>query len=285
MDFVELLKSSAQDTKSIVCMGVDPVIEKIPVKKGTIEFKIEKFYAEIVDAFVSQDVFPSAFKPNYAFFAQYGFEGLRALEGVIQLVQLHGLPVIFDGKRGDIGATAKAYAKEAFEFWKADAVTIPPFMGFDSVQPFVEWAESKGKGVYILNRTSNPGAKDLQMLDVGSKKVFSIVSEKIVEWGSNAKGNVGAVVGATSPNELEEINSFFSKNSKNVVPLLIPGVGRQGGSAKEVSQILKKSENLEIHRINVSSGINYAYLKQETDDFAGAAVKALKKLNKEIGNI
>ena len=217
MDFVELLKSSAQDTKSIVCMGVDPVIEKIPVKKGTIEFKIEKFYAEIVDAFVSQDVFPSAFKPNYAFFAQYGFEGLRALEGVIQLVQLHGLPVIFDGKRGDIGATAKAYAKEAFEFWKADAVTIPPFMGFDSVQPFVEWAESKGKGVYILNRTSNPGAKDLQMLDVGSKKVFSIVSEKIVEWGSNAKGNVGAVVGATSPNELEEINSFFSKNSKNVV--------------------------------------------------------------------
>jgi orotidine-5'-phosphate decarboxylase len=151
------------------------------------------------------------------------------------------------------------------------------------LSPFIKFCEEKGKGIYVLNRTSNPGAADFQSLEFEGIPLYLQVSGKILEWAENAKGNVGVVVGATSPTELKEIGEFFAAADLKV-PFLIPGVGAQGGSAKDVVSILKKAGlELKEHRINSSSGINYAYEKQETDDFAGAAVKALKKLNEEIG--
>jgi len=283
MNYAEVLEESTKKFNSIVCMGADPVIDRIPIKEGNNEEKIVKFYSEIIDACKSEGTVPGAIKPNYAFYAQYGFEGLRALKKVCEKVKAEGIPLVLDAKRGDIGKTSAAYGKEVYELWGSDCVTIAPYMGSDSVGPFIEWCEKEGKGVYILNRTSNPGAVELQNLQVDGKNLFVKVSEKIMEWGANANGNVGAVVGATSMQELEEICRFYAEQEQKV-PLLIPGVGAQGGSAAEVTEVLKKTGyELGIVRINSSSGINYAYEKAGTEDFAGAAVKAIKELNKEIG--
>ncbi|MBN2453934.1 orotidine-5'-phosphate decarboxylase [Candidatus Woesearchaeota archaeon] len=280
MGYVEKLRESAEKNGSIVCMGMDPVLEKIPISRGDAEKKITKFYTDILDAAESENAKPGILKPNYAFYAQYGFPGLRALENVMKYAHKKGLMVIMDGKRADIGKTSAAYAKEAFDFWKADSVTLAPYMGKDSLMPFIEQTE-KGKGVYILVRTSNMGALDIQSLKVDGKTVFMKTAEKVA--GDWHKPGVGAVVGATAPKELEEISKFFVSTGKEV-PLLIPGVGAQGGTAQEVVSALKKSGNdLALHRINSSSGLNYAYEKYKTDDYAGAAVKAIKELNREIG--
>jgi len=285
MNYSEMLLESARKTGSIVCMGADPVLEKIPVKAKKTESKISKFYIEIIDAAIGGNAVPAAVKPNYAFYAQYGWEGLRALKKVCEHVKEKGIPLILDAKRGDIGKTNAAYAKEVFEFWGADCVTLSPFLGSDSVSPFMQWCEQKGKGMYLLNRTSNPGAAEIQNLICNGKEFYSIISEKIVEWGKNAHGNAGAVVGATSIAEFEKIVSFFVK-SGSAVPLLIPGVGAQGGSAAEVVGAMKKAGyDLKLARINSSSEINYAYEKQGTDDFAGAAVKAIRELNRQIGPV
>ena len=280
MNYSELLEQTAREFQSIACLGMDPVLERIPLEWEGVEGRLTGFYAGILEACASSSVMPGAVKPNYAFFAQYGFDGLKALKKVIGVAKKEGLPVILDAKRGDIGATAKAYSKEVFEFWEADCVTISPYMGGDSVRPFIEWCEGKGKGVYILTRTSNPGAADFQNLSTAQGQVFEVVSEKVLGWGKNAKGSVGVVVGATSLEEFEKIHSFFRGKK---VPFLIPGVGAQGGSASEVAGVLRKDlEAMPLHRINSSSGINYAWEREKTKDFAGAAVRELDRLNKEI---
>ena len=282
MNYIDLLIRGSDKTNSIVCMGADPVLERIPLEHGGIESKIVRFYEQILEVCKVEDALPGAVKPNYAFYAQYGFEGLNALKRVCEIVKEYKIPLVLDAKRGDIGKTSAAYAKEVFNFWEADCCTIAPYMGTDSVMPFIEETIGKEQGVYILNRTSNPGAEDFQDIEAGGKKNYQIVSESIVKWADTAIGNVGAVVGATSMNELEAIAKVFVE-SKKQIPLLIPGVGAQGGSATEVVKALKKvGYNLKIVRINSSSGINYAYEKQGTSDFAGAAAKAIKELNKEI---
>lgn len=282
MEFGETLKKSAEKNKSIACVGIDPRLNRIPIKESTVEKTLVKFYSQMIEAFKSENEMPAAFKPNYAFFAQYGFEGLRALKKIIEEVKKTGVPLIFDGKRNDIGKTTKAYSVEVFDFWNADALTANPFLGSDSVKPFMEKANRVGGGIYLLNRTSNPSAVEFQNLKVGKKPFYLKVSEKIVDWYNECQG-IGAVIGATSLEELEKIVKFYvSKNA--FVPLLIPGVGAQGGSARETVKVLKEcSYPLHLARINSSSGINFAYEKTGTDDYAGASVKALKKLNQEIG--
>ncbi|MBD3202949.1 orotidine-5'-phosphate decarboxylase [Candidatus Woesearchaeota archaeon] len=278
MNFIKNLKIKAKEKDSIVCMGMDPVLDRIPIK-GNPEEVITTFYMDILEEMEQQNIWPAIVKPNIAFYEQYGFEGLKALKQLIPAYQKKGIPVLLDAKRGDIGKTSKAYAKNLFEFWKASAATIAPYMGSDSVGPFIDWCK-KGKGVYILVRTSNKGAVDIQNLKVGGKPVYLKTCEKIVEW---YEPGISVVVGATYPKELEEISEFFVKSGKEI-PMLIPGVGSQGGTAQEVVGALKKTGNpLEIHRINSSSGINYAYEKEDTDDYAGAAVRAIERLNKEIG--
>jgi orotidine-5'-phosphate decarboxylase len=278
MSYLDDLRERAEKTKSIVCMGMDPVIEKIPIKGDPCQV-IEVFYLHILKEMNKRDSYPPVIKPNIAYFEQYGFDGLNALKTIISQYKSSGIPTILDAKRGDIGKTSSAYAKSVFEFWDSDAVTIAPYMGTDSVEPFIEWCE-KEKGIYILCRTSNKGAVDLQDLKVDGVPVYMKLAENIIRWH---KPGVGAVVGATYLDELEEISRFFVESKKDV-PLLIPGVGSQGGSAGEVVDVLKKTKNdVLIHRINSSSGINYAYMQKGTSDYAKAAVDALEALNKEIG--
>ncbi|MDO8427671.1 MAG: orotidine-5'-phosphate decarboxylase [Candidatus Diapherotrites archaeon] len=285
MNYSESLIQSAEKNKSLVCFGMDPVLEKLPFKTDSIEQDIVKFYSEIFQSFKDHEIFPACVKPNYAFFAQYGFPGLHALEKVITLAHELYFPVILDVKRGDIGSTAKAYVKECFDFWKADAVTLSPFMGYDSVQPFIERAEKDGKGLYILNRTSNAGAQDFQTQVIANNGfLFERIAQKVLDWGKNCKGNLGVVIGATSLQELENLSLFYSSAEVKPVPFLIPGVGTQGGSAKEVLQVLTNSRiDLRFVRINSSSELNYAWQKQNNpEEFALASMRALEKLNQEI---
>lgn len=279
-DFPGVLRKSAGDSGSVVCMGMDPVLERIPVPVQGAEGKIVKFYSDMLDS-VSGSI--SAVKPNYAFFAQYRFPGLRALKKLIAYAKGKGLPVILDAKRGDIGISSMAYAVEAFGFWKADAVTLSPYMGFDSLEPFFGWC-SRGKGAYVLVRTSNAGASDFQGQgqDSGGKKLYMRVAGKVIEWH---KPGVGAVVGATSIQELGEVAGFFRSSGKDV-PLLVPGVGSQGGSAAEVAACLSSAGyELGVCRINSSSSVSYAFERFKTEDYAGAALRAVKELNGEVGEI
>ena len=278
MSYLDDLRVRAKKAKSIVCMGMDPVIEKIQIKGDTCQV-IEEFYLDILKEMNKRDSYPAIIKPNIAYFEQYGFAGFNALKTIISQYKSSGIPTLLDAKRGDIGKTSTAYAKSVFEFWLSDAVTIAPYMGSDSVEPFIEWCDQE-KGVYILCRTSNKGAVDLQDLKVDGVPVYMKLAENIIRWH---KPGVGAVVGATYLEELEEISRFFVE-SKKEIPLLIPGVGSQGGSAGEVVEVLKKTNNdILIHRINSSSGINYAYIEKNTSDYATAAVDALETLNQDIG--
>ena len=282
MNYVEQLKQRYQETGNIVCVGMDPVIEKIPLTTAKTEpaKAIERFYTDMIYAFTAENTIPACVKPNIAFFEQYDVEGIIALKNIIKRCKEAKIPILLDAKRGDIGKTSKAYAKAIFDVLKVDAVTVAPYMGSDSVNPFIEYCE-KGKGVYVLVRTSNKGAVDLQDLKVEGIPIYMKTAEKLVEWH---KPGVCAVIGATYPAELKEINTFFANSGKEI-PILLPGVGAQGGSAEEVIKILKnttKDGNIGIYRINSSSGINYAYQKYDTDDYAGAAVKALKELIKTI---
>ena len=275
MNYIEFLKHSSKKFSSIVSMGLDPVIEDIPIQTGTVKEKIISFYESILNSLIQQNIYPSAVKPNYAFYAQYGMEGLEALLAVIELYKSQNIPVILDAKRGDIAKTALAYARECFGFFKADAVTLAPYMGHDSISPFTD--NYPDKGFYVLNKTSNKSSEDFQDITVNGKPMYIHVSEKIIEWQSPG---LGAVAGATYPDELKSITDIFIKSNKEI-PLLIPGVGSQGGDLKAIINILKNYPDINIHRINSSSEINYAY-KKFNMPFNEAAAEALKRLNDSI---
>ena len=282
MGYLEFLDSSAKAGKSIVCLGLDPALEKLPPSVLPREERITAFFSEIIDASLAQSPAIGAIKPNYAYFAQYGFDGLRSLKTLIDRYR-GKLPIILDAKRGDIGKSSEAYAKEAFEFWNADAVTVSPYMGEDSVKPFLDFCQH-GRGVYVLCRTTNNGSYDLQsmVLDNG-KQVFSHVAGKMEKWHVNG---MGAVFGANYIDELESIIwAFYDAHKK--LPLLIPGVGAQGASAAQTAKVLRSvwSESLPLHRINSSSGITYAFQKENSADYVGCALKEIEKLNREIGAI
>ena len=275
MNYLDRLREKSQASGNILCMGIDPSIEKMPHIKDT-ETSISTFFLDILQALEGENILIPTVKPNIAFFEQYGFEGLRALKKIIEKYKGKGIDVILDAKRADIGKTSEAYAKSVFNFWNADAVTVNPYLGYDGISPFLDF---EGKGTYVLNRTSNKSATEIQDLNADGSKVYMKVSELICKWH---KPGLGAVVGATYSRELAEISSFYV-NSGLSVPLLIPGLGSQGGSGKEVVETLEKTGNpLWMHRVNSSSGISYAYLKQDSSDYAGCAVNEIKKLAKEL---
>ncbi len=277
MNYIELMKESAKKYSSIVCLGLDPVIEDIPEKDGTPGERIFKFYENILNAIVKKKIYPGAVKPNYAFYAQYGIDGIISLEKVIAIYKNAGIPVILDYKRGDIGKTAAAYAKEAFDFFKADAVTLSPYLGYDSIEPYIKGYPEKG--YYILTKTSNASSGEIQDVKTDGKDFFLHVAEMIVKW---YHPGIGSVAGATYPEQLDMINNTFMKSGKEI-PFLIPGVGTQGGSITEVMAVLKKCPDVKIHRINASSSINYAYKKMKDLKYDEAAAEALREMNEEIG--
>ncbi len=265
MNALDRFVKTAEENKTILCFGVDPDIQRINAKmQGKTEEVLSPYFHRILEKLLAENAV-AAIKPNYAFFAQYGFDGLYVLE---ELIQHYGkrIPVILDAKRGDIGKTGMAYAKEVYDFWGADAVTLSPYMGEDSVRPFLR----KDKLAYILCRTSNKGAKDFQELKCGKEYVYEKVAKKAVRW------RCGIVVGATSA-AIKRI----VKTTRNKVPMLIPGIGAQGGNLGMVMKAIK--DNAAIHRINASSSIAYAF-ERHGGRPADAALKEAEKLNKTIGS-
>jgi orotidine-5'-phosphate decarboxylase len=277
LDYIDSLKLSYDKFNSIICLGLDPVIEDIPLS-GDPQSVIVAFYEEILNKILQKKIYPSAVKPNYAFYAQYGMAGIEALLKIISLYSHEGFPVILDVKRGDIDKTAAAYAREAFDFYKADAVTLAPYMGFDSIHPFIELFPTKG--YYVLTKTSNKSSIDIQDLMLDNEPLYLHVAKKITEWH---QPGLGSVVGATYPEQLSQIALTYIRSGKEI-PLLIPGIGAQGGSLEEVMGVLKQFNDIRIHRINSSSGINYAYKKHKKLHYAEAAVKALKELNDAVAS-
>ncbi len=276
MNYITALQTSHQKFNSLVCLGLDPVIEKIPVDSKSNKDKIIIFYENILNEIIKQKVFPSVVKPNYAFYAQYGFDGIYALKVIISLYKSAGFPVILDVKRGDIGTTADAYSKECFDFFDADAVTLSPYMGRDSIDPFIK--NFPDRGYYILCKTSNKSSVEIQDLPVNGEELFYSTARNIIKWYSDG---IGAVVGATYTEQLSKLKKLFDDSGKDI-PLLIPGIGSQGGNLKEVMTVLATNKNINLHRINSSSAINYAYLNSSENDYSKAAVEELKKLNDEI---
>ncbi len=217
-----LLRAEARH-RSRLCVGLDPDPARLPGRwRGRVEHLYD-FCAAIVDA--TADLV-CAYKPQIAYFAAHGAEAqLERLMAHIRVVAPE-VPIILDAKRGDIGSTAEQYAKEAFERYGADAVTLSPFMGFDSVEPYLRYP---GKGVFLLCRTSNPGGDDLQaqrLADVpGQPRLYEHIAA-LAQGPWNRHGQMGLVVGATYPQEIERVRAIAP-----TVPLLIPGVGAQGGDA------------------------------------------------------
>lgn len=273
MDYPSHLNLQAKKHRTILCFGLDPQIEKFPKSvKGSHKQKIISFYSQIIDSAPKYSF--CALKPNYAYFAQYGFDGLQALYELIQKYKSK-YTIILDVKRGDISSTANAYAKEGYDFFKAHSLTLSPLMGRDSIEPYLRYFQS-AKGAYLLCRTSNPGAQDF-LTQPPNSPLFSHILSKGISWHKH----MGFVVGATSPKDLSDILSSIPHSSQT--PFLIPGVGSQGGSAKDVMEILRHHPTLlPLARINASSAIAYAYKSENTSDYVCAAHNAMADLNQHL---
>ncbi|MFH1383095.1 MAG: orotidine-5'-phosphate decarboxylase [Chloroflexota bacterium] len=263
MNFVEKLAAAIRKNKSLVCVGLDPDPGLMPEKIGVFDFN-----RAIIEA--TADV-ACAYKPNFAFYEALGTDGLDALRRTIRAVPSH-IPIIADAKRGDIGNTSKAYARAIFDDLNCDACTVSPYLGFDSVEPFIQYRD---KGVFILCRTSNAGAADFQSLslqvETGIRYLFEIVAVKASQW--NTHGNIGLVVGATYPEELKVIRERYPD-----MPFLIPGVGAQGGDVA-LTVNYGVDDKAEKTVINSSRQILYASRGQ---DFAEAARRAAMALRDQI---
>jgi orotidine-5'-phosphate decarboxylase len=223
MTFLDMLRQAERQNGSLLCVGLDPEPARFPAGLKGDASKIFDFCAAIVDATADLVI---AFKPQIAYFAA------NRAEDQLEKLMAHmrraapQVPIILDAKRGDIGSTAEQYAREAFERYGADAVTLSPFMGFDSIQPYLQY---QGKGAFLLCRTSNPGGDDLQAQRLSSVQGEPLLYEHIARLAQgpwNLNGQLGLVVGATYPGEIERVRAMAP-----TLPLLIPGVGAQGGDA------------------------------------------------------
>lgn len=264
--FLKRLDAAMTSTQSLVCVGLDPEIEKFPVHLRHQKHAILEFNRAIIDA--TADL-ACAYKPQIAHYAAVSAED-QLLETIRYIRdRAPGIQVILDSKRGDIGSTAEKYTREAFERYGADAVTINPYLGRDSAEPFLEYAD---KGVVVLCRTSNAGARELQDLDVGGRKLYQLVAEKVAkEW--NSRGNCLLVVGATYPDELADIRKITGD-----MTFLVPGIGAQGGDIEKAVRNGRRADGRGLV-INSSRGILYA---SQGEDFATAARRATLELRDAV---
>lgn len=273
-------------------MGLDPIFEAVPNKTGTVKDNLVSFFKELFDKMKEKNLVPAAFKPNIGYYSaldkprEKDFLGSESLAEILFLIEKYfpGIPVILDSKRGDITRSSLNYAIEAFDCWKADAVTVSPYMGSDSILPFIS-EKYLDKGAYILNRTSNPGAKDFQNLKTDSDnknnpELYIEVAKKIAFYAKEFPGT-GAVVGATGMEELKIISDIYAQAGK--VPMLIPGVGSQGGDAKTVMEVLKNSGcDLALIRINSSSALTHPWKKAPVpENYLELCINNIEKLLNE----
>ncbi|MEA1980860.1 MAG: orotidine-5'-phosphate decarboxylase [candidate division Zixibacteria bacterium] len=264
MSVTDELVKIQEENKSLICLGLDLDTKKMPTEYTKNSRSMFEFAYQIIEN--TKDVV-CAYKPNMAFFESMGPEGLSLLRLIIDRIP-EDIPVILDGKRGDIGNTASHYATALFERYGATWITVNPYMGYDSLRPFLEY---KDNGIFILCLTSNNGSKDFQMLNVEGKPLYEIVAEKVAYW--NKDGNCGLVVGATQPEQLKDVRSIAQK-----MPILIPGVGAQGGSL----ELATRNGTANFTRpavINVSRSVLYA---STGEDFARRAREEVIKLNNSI---
>lgn len=266
MKFIEKLTRARIENNSLVCIGLDPDPSLMPEKIGVLAF-----CRDIIDA--TSDLV-CAYKPNLAFFEALGNDGLSILNTVVRHIPDH-VPVIGDGKRGDIGNTAKAYARALFDNMGFDAVTVSPYLGYDSLETFIEYRD---RGVFVLCRTSNAGGADFQSVPCQYNgqvlPLYRLVARRVSEW--NKYGNLGLVVGATCPEELKVIRQEHPH-----MTLLIPGVGAQGGELESVVRYGTDSNGTNA-LINSSRQIIYA---SRGSDFAEASQKAALALRDSINRL
>jgi orotidine-5'-phosphate decarboxylase len=275
MNFTDMLQIASTRQPSLLCVGLDPEPGKFPAALQGDTKRIFDFCAQIVDA--THDLV-CAFKPQIAYFAAHrAEEQLERLIAHIRNVAPH-VPVILDAKRGDIGSTAAQYAVEAFERYGADAVTLSPFMGFDSVEPYLKY---QGKGAFLLCRTSNPGGDDFQNQRLASVEGQPLLYEHIARLAQgpwNLNGQLGLVVGATYPAEIERVRALAP-----TLPLLIPGVGAQGGDAAATVKAGLRMTNGQVSGniiVNSSRAVLYA---SSGADFAQAARQAAQQTRDALG--
>lgn len=264
------LLSDQWKRNNFVCVGLDSDFGQIPepARRSTIEETIYAFNCSIVDA-TSDSV--CAYKPNIAFYEGQGVAGISALIRTIEYIlqKAPSVPVILDAKRADIGSTNKGYVTAAFQVFKADAITVHPYLGAEALQPFLDQAN---KGIIVLCRTSNPGAKEVQDLKIEGEPVYRIIARRVSsEWNKN--NNCALVVGATYPAELREVRELVGD-----MPLLIPGIGAQGGDVEKTVGAGMDSRKQGMI-INSSRGIIFASKGQ---DFAEAARRETLKLKDMI---
>lgn len=264
-NFQEKLGAAQKKNDSLVCVGLDPDLNMMAIQD------VAEFNRAIIDA--TSDI-ACCYKPNLAFYEALGMDGLKALEKTIDCVPSH-IPIIGDAKRGDIGSTAKAYADAMFLRWGFDATTISPYLGRDSVEPFIEHTD---KGVLVLCHTSNPGSKDFQELytnDEGDQKPLYVrIATKALEW--DIAGNIGLVFGATYSSQLMEIRQICPD-----MVILAPGIGAQGGDLLEtVTYGTDKNGNNLI--INSSRGIIYS--SRDSTTFSESARQSAEDLRTQINN-
>ena len=275
MNFTDQLQHAQRHNDSMLCVGLDPEPSRFPGAWKDQPARIYDFCAAIVDA--TKDLV-CAFKPQIAYFAAHRAEDqLERLMAHIKRVAPQ-VPIILDAKRGDVGSTAEQYAREAFERYQADAVTLSPFMGFDSVEPYLRYP---GKGVILLCRTSNPGGSDLQnqrLADVpGQPRLYEHLAA-LAQGPWNTNGQVGLVVGATFPEEIARVRELAP-----TLPLLIPGVGAQGGDAvatvKAGWRANADGSSAGPIIVNSSRAVLYA---SSGDDFAAAARKVAMQTREQL---
>ena len=270
--YLDKLQNEQARKNTMLCFGMDPVIERMKIDTSkNLTDEITTFFSRILDEIAGKI---SAVKPNVAFYLQYGADGLLALVEIIKKSKQMGLPVIIDAKIGDIGKTSEAYAKYIFDILNGDAVTLSPYLGYDSLETFFT---RQDKGFYLLALTSNKGAHYFQFEKLGSgERLFEYVLQSICTWGNRHK-SMGAVIGATH----EEFKSCIQllSSTESSIPLLIPGVGTQGGSYSEINEILDNLRyNTGIVRINASSSISYAHERFPSLNIEEASRKAVEEI-------
>jgi orotidine-5'-phosphate decarboxylase len=264
MGFTEKLLEITRKKDSLLCIGLDTDIGKIPEKLLKEDDPIFSFNKSIIDETYE---FASAYKLNTAFYEINGSNGWISLSKTLDYIPGNVIKIV-DAKRGDVGNTASIYAKAILSNLKCDAVTVNPYLGYDSLIPFIEY---KDKGIFILCLTSNVGSQDFQKLKVNGKYLYQIVAERVLEF--NKYKNCGLVVGATFPEELKNVREIAPN-----LPFLIPGIGAQGGDLEKTVEYGTDS-NGELVLINSSRGIIY---KSKGEDFAKAASFAAEELKKQI---
>ena len=266
MTFIERLRQAWAAQNTLLCVGLDPDPARLPRHLADSKYPIFEFGRAIVDA--TADLV-CAFKPQIAYYAAARAEDQLEMT-IAHVRQRHpGIPVILDAKRGDVGSTAEMYAREVFLRYQADAVTVSPYLGFDSLRPYLDYAD---KGVIVLCRTSNPGARDVQDIESGGRKLYQLIAEIAArDWNANA--NVLLVVGATYPQELGEIRTIVGD-----MPLLVPGVGAQGG---DVAAVFANGATADGTGLIISSSRAVLYAGSGAD-YAAAARAAALKLRDEI---